>query len=171
MHPYIFTPEFRHRFWAKVSIQGPDECWPWLGAQISSNGRRDDEQSRYGYISVVRNKKVAYAHRVAYAYAYGDFDDRMLVCHTCDTPLCCNAAHLFLGTKGDNNRDRARKGRGRESRQWGEANVRSKVSSEQVEQIRALVAAGNTQQAVADMFGIKQAQVSRIVRGLSRPHG
>ncbi len=53
------------------------------------------------------------AHRVAYTLAFGPIQPRMVVCHRCDNGLCCNPAHLFLGTAGDNSRDMMAKGRGR----------------------------------------------------------
>ncbi len=163
MDERIYAPEFTARFWAKVQIGGPTDCWPWSGARtIPPVGATEG----YGYIWIVGNKTSARAHRIAFAYAYGDFDERLLVCHRCDNPPCCNATHLFLGTRGDNTRDRGRKGRGR--RQWGETNSFAKLSAHDVAEIRRLVAGGATQTAVAPLFGIKQPQVSRIVRGTSR---
>lgn len=37
--------------------------------------------------------------------------DGMVILHTCDFPPCINPAHLQLGTRADNNKDMAAKGR------------------------------------------------------------
>jgi hypothetical protein len=51
--------------------------------------------------------------RMAWELRHGLLLSRLIyVCHTCDQgPWCCQDAHLFLGTPGDNARDMHRKGR------------------------------------------------------------
>lgn len=93
------------RFWAKVDRRGPDECWLWT-AKVNQWG--------YGLAHV--GPRDCVASRVAWVLGNGTEPGEMLVCHTCDNTRCCNPAHLWLGTHGDNARDRAAKGRSRKRR-------------------------------------------------------
>ena len=52
------------------------------------------------------------AHRIAWILQNGEIPKGFCVLHKCDIPSCCNINHLFLGTKKDNNQDKAVKGRG-----------------------------------------------------------
>lgn len=148
------------RFWSKVDKRGADECWPWRG----SLGRQG-----YGVLGATMGHGVLRAHRVAYELHFGPVPTGLVVCHHCDNPPCVNPAHLFAGTRGDNNRDRSSKCRGRESRpeNRGELSPNAKLSFADVVAIRAAVAAGETQQSVADRWDIRQGHVSRIVRRTS----
>jgi hypothetical protein len=53
------------------------------------------------------------AHRAAWIAKYDVIPRGLVVCHRCDTPLCINPDHLFLGTQKDNMADRAKKVRAR----------------------------------------------------------
>jgi hypothetical protein len=105
------------RLRAHVKIDKKTGCHLWTGYR----GPRD-----YGVIWVGRSPK--FAHRMAWELKHGPVPDGMVVMHTCDNPPCCNPEHLMLGTPGDNNRDRVKKGRGKGARardlekhpQWGE---------------------------------------------------
>jgi hypothetical protein len=91
------------RFWAKVDQSG--DCWLWTGG-TSAKG--------YGVFALDHGGPHAHqtsAHRIAFGLAKGEVPDDLLVCHSCDTPRCCNPEHLFLGTCQENIDDMMRKRR------------------------------------------------------------
>ena len=92
--------EIAYRFWPKVKVGAPNECWLW----------RSKAQIR-GYGQIHAWGRPQYAHRIAYALGCGDLSLGDHVLHKCDTPLCCNPDHLFLGDQVANMKDRFAKGR------------------------------------------------------------
>jgi hypothetical protein len=87
-----------------IEKPGPLEtpCWIWQ--------RACDRRTGYGLLTW--NGKQLLAHRAAWIYHKGPINsDRLMVCHHCDTRLCINPLHLFLGSHADNQRDSVLKGR------------------------------------------------------------
>ncbi len=95
------TSPAKERFSGRYSINSLG-CWIW-----KSNAR----VARYGSI-LVDGKRVR-AHRASYEMNVGQIPAGMHVLHKCDTPLCVNPDHLFLGTHQDNMNDMKTKGRAR----------------------------------------------------------
>ncbi len=132
------------RFWEKV--RKSDSCWEWIG---SKNKRG------YGQIFSQTGKRPELAHRVSYRLHTGCPTAHVL--HRCDNPACVRPDHLFEGTDADNVADMDRKRR--------RINAGSKLSLNQVTEIRELLSAGHSQAKIAPRFGVSSSTVSRIATG------
>jgi hypothetical protein len=155
--PYKRRP-LAERFWSKVAIAGPDECWEWTASRTT-----------FGYGQINIDHKPQRAHRVAWELAHGPIPDGLCVLHSCDNPPCVNPAHLRIGTDAENIVDMwSRERRTRSPRLRGEAHGRAKLTDAQVAAIRERFAAGESQSALGREYGVSQSQVHLIVRGESR---
>jgi hypothetical protein len=92
----------------------------------------------------------------------------MLVCHHCDNRKCVNPEHLFLGTVADNNADKESKGRSVVL--LGSENGRSKLVEDDIPKILDRLGSGARQVDVAEEFGVSQAVISTIKRGVRWTH-
>ena len=136
------------RFWPKVEMCGPNECWKWKA------GFRN---KRYGSIAI--NRIPYCAHRVSFELTNGPIPIGMKVLHRCDNPSCVNPAHLFLGTQRDNIKDRDSKNR--QSR--GEMQGQSKLTNSDVREIRNMRKDFNYSfMKLADMFGVSDHTICEI---------
>ena len=149
------TPIEVDRFWKKVAVAGPDDCWPWQAAK-----------AKKGYGTFWANRTSRVASRVSWELVHGPIPDGLWVLHRCDNPACVNPSHLFLGTALDNNRDMSEKGRSRGPIRPGELNPRAKLTWDQVREMRALRAAGGmTLVQIGERYGVAFTTVSDIVNG------
>jgi len=74
-----------------MRVQTDTGCHIWTGA-IKTSG--------YGCISI--NKKVHYAHRLAYEQTNGPIPDGLVIDHTCHRKACVNPAHMQAVTTKQN---------------------------------------------------------------------
>ncbi|MGI9141556.1 MAG: HNH endonuclease [Fluviibacter sp.] len=138
---------------------GAEACWEWSGCK---------DESGYGrfHVGKSRNSQIL-AHRAAYGIATGENPEA--VCHSCDNPSCCNPAHLFGGTRDDNNKDMARKRRhwlhaNKERATKGEKHGRAKLDDQKVLQIQNEYNAGGiTQRALAAKYSVSQRTINKVV--------
>jgi hypothetical protein len=88
------------RFWSKVDKKSSEECWEWLA------NRKDNGYGNFYYLD-----KCIGAHVVSWALSNNRGiseivnNRKLIVCHKCDNPSCCNPNHLYLGSYSDNRRD------------------------------------------------------------------
>lgn len=158
--PLPDDPTLAVRLEAKLDRSGgSSSCWPFVGK--CQNGG-------YGVLHTGGSRgRTVYAHRVAWAIANGRDPGRMAVCHRCDNPPCCNPAHLFLGTIGDNSRDMVAKGRHRGGPPPGLRGERigsSKLTADKVREIRRRSAAGEGSGALGRIYGVDSSSIRQIVR-------
>lgn len=98
------------RFWAKVAVGSPDECWQWLACKESESG-----YGRIGAGYALGGPSIWKAHRVAWTLANGPIPEGAEidhVCHTRDASCvagtdcihrgCVNPAHLEPVTHQEN---------------------------------------------------------------------
>lgn len=139
------------RWEEKVQKGDETSCWQWTAAT-----------NKFGYGKLFSgNGNWVLAHRFAWEQANGEVPEGMFVLHHCDNPKCVKIDHLYLGTKQDNARDRDL--RNRRVAPKGSAHGRSKLTEEQVKQIRQLHDEGKSCWSLGKIFMVNAKSVQDIV--------
>jgi hypothetical protein len=144
-------------FWSRVKIGEPSECWEWQG------GRNGPPPIKHYGIMWINGKKWK-THVLSWIIHFQSTNG-LCVCHLCDNPPCCNPAHLWIGTFGDNNRDKAKKGRSNPER--GESRYNATLTESEVREIRRRFKSHTTGPdsgvSLAKEFGVGSTMISAIV--------
>ena len=143
----------KERLLAACHIDAVTGCWVWTGCARNPKG----------YACIIVGGKRDLAHRASYREHVGPIPDGLCVLHKCDNHKCINPDHLFLGTRGDNNRDRTRKGRSAR----GVTQHLSKLTTEAVNSIRCSV---EPLKVLAARFGVTMTSISYARRGKTWKH-
>lgn len=133
----------------EYTIKLPDAPGCWLWAQAP-------QPSGYGRVRI--QGRSVFTHRLSWEVHYGAIPPGMFVCHRCDTPICVNPNHLFLGTPADNSADRDRKRR----QAFGSRISAARLTEADVIQIRSTQ--GMTYSAMARQFGVCKSTIGQIRR-------
>lgn len=159
------------RFWSKVDVRGPDECWPWLG------------KGPGGYGVMMFAGRMVKATHIAWEIAHeGEpFPEGKEAAHLCHFPPCCNPAHIVAATHAENISHSVRDGRYKanhtrgdthwtrlrpESALRGEQHGRARLTEADVLEIRRIYAAGEmAQHPLAHRFGVSRSLIKDIVQG------
>lgn len=151
-------PEFSEnditRFYHKIDVKPPDECWKWMAAH-SSDGRGKFTMKRSG------KNRCLNAPRVAYFIHSGHDPFPYHVLHKCNNAWCCNPFHLYLGNDADNRSDSAEA----KTHYHGTRHHRAKLTEVDVASIKTELMAGERGYALADRFGVCERTISGIRRG------
>lgn len=156
--------------------QGPNgDCWQWTGRTTEG----------YGMMSV--DGREVLTHRLAYFIATGEWPTQCVL-HRCDNPPCCNPAHHWQGTRGENCGDTAAKGRTRRGARHpfrvdpsltrhGDTHPHSKMNEVLVLELRALNAtrkfsASDLERIAVQRCGqtIRRSTVMKAVKGETWKH-
>lgn len=149
-------PTVEERFLSKV--EKGEICWEWIGA---NDGR--------GYGQLYVGGKLIRAHRLSFMLYVGKIPKGLHILHKCDNPSCVNPDHLFIGTHRDNMQDMSRKGRHGtitmpHKMVRGENNGLSKLTEQQVLEIRELYSTGDyLQREIGCIFNVSQRAISKII--------
>lgn len=147
------------KYFTKKDAGYKTQCWVW---------NRPDKY-RGGYGRIWYSNCGESAHRFSWRIHFGEIPNGIEVCHKCDVKSCVNPEHLFLGTHLENIRDAYSKNLIPVLR--GERQGAAKLKENDVIFIRKNYRLGeNTYQYFADMFGVDQALVARIVKRKSWAH-
>lgn len=146
------------RFWRYVDKKDDTECWHWTASLTKGYGSFKTELTRY-------------AHRFSFFLHHPYTSTDIHICHTCDNPKCVNPYHLTAGSHSDNMADMKEKGRGKggNSGKSGCNTNRSKLSQQQVDEIRILFGSykRGDDAKIAEKYGVSRKTINALRLGKS----
>lgn len=129
-----------------------DECQVW-----------PHSLDKDGYAGMVGRRK---AHHVACEHRHGTRPQGYEAAHSCKTKACVNPRHLRWATRLENEQDKIAHG----TVNRGERQGHSKLTADDVRQIRDAVERGEAKQDVAARFGVVPSNVTSIVQRKTWKH-
>jgi len=143
------TKDELKRFMQYVERYSPEDCWLWIGCA---------NERGYGWFHAASSSEKN-THRLIWEHVHGPIAEGQSILHKCDISGCVNPSHLFIGTQSDNMIDAVRKG-----------HRPTKLSVEQVVEIKKLLSQGLKHRVIAEKFGVSRGTVSLIHQGRNWTH-
>lgn len=140
---------------ARIPQGNKDECWVY--PFVNHNG--------YGelHTSVDGKKYKIFVHRAVLCLKLRrPIREGHLALHNCDNPPCANPSHIWEGTKEDNNKDASLKGRHRGGRHFLEKNPRSKLTREDIPEIKERLDSGESMSSIGRDFGVSYVAIRNV---------
>ena len=129
------------KFWKQVDkTSNSNGCWEWTaGYHPFGYGRF------YGKLT----------HRISYELHYGNLNKGQCVLHQCDNPKCVNPAHLKVGTRSDNAKERTER-----NRLPVGSSVRNSILTEQ--QVLEIRASSKSVKYLSALYGVSESNIYAI---------
>lgn len=153
-HDNMNTVYFLAMFSKKVK-ELDNGCWVWTA-----------NRNPKGYGRVSYGGRHQLSHRLIYRLCIGPASRIDQVCHDCpagDNPSCCNPAHLWKGSATDNMRDSEENGRNSHPGQHGSEHPQSKLTEEDVRNIRQRYKDGESGRVLSEEYKVSRPTISEIV--------
>jgi len=151
------------RFERYYEVDGETGCWEW---QKFTN--------ECGYGKITDNGKPRMAHRVAFELyrdeGLPEFSPDHQINHTCHNPACVNPDHLYIGTAQENTQDAMEIDAWGDNRRRGSEVGTSKLTEDEVVEIKERCLSGESQKDVAEDYGVAHATVNKIMVGEQWQH-
>lgn len=156
--------------WMRVDSDGRIWTSHNRGGYPAGSERRAERSTSRGYLDVRLAGEPHLAHRVVYAWFWGEAPTGVLVRHLDDNRHNNRPSNLALGDNLANMRDAVLAGAFTGDHARGELNVNAKLTEADIREIRAAYRAGEKQVPLARRFGVRQSTIWAIVRGKTWAH-
>jgi len=122
-----------------------------------------------GYGTFIFEGKIHASHRAVLELSLNrSLAPKMLACHKCDNPPCCNPDHLFEGSSQKNIDDMFSKGCNKAL--FGESHGNSKLNEASVLEIKMLLQSGESCASIARRHNVNPRTILDIKHGLTWKH-
>lgn len=118
------------------------------------------QKDKDGYPRVKYDSRTYRLNRLQWKLCFGEVPKDRVVAHKCNNKGCINPEHLYLTTSQENSTDAARDGLYLK----GEDHPKTKWKDAEILHMLKLYNEGNTQQTIADLYGISQSRVCECIK-------